>query len=208
MLKIEQHILLKGFETNTWLIYDEQALDAILIDPSAPSEELANRMKRLNLQLKLIINTHGHGDHIGGNSFFKERFNAPVAIHSLDAIMLTDNKRNLSAYMDMPLDELKADQLLEDGYELSLGETIIKIIHTPGHTRGGICLYYEKHLISGDTLFEQSIGRTDLPGGNYEAIISSIRHKLFTLPEDTIVYPGHGPKTLIGLEKTNNPFVK
>ena len=208
MLHIEPFILLRDYGTNTWLLYDDVSLEGVLVDPAAPSEVLLERIKDLNLKIKMIINTHGHGDHIGGNAFFAERLNAPLAIHKNDAAMLTDNLKNLSAYMGSSLPIKAADVLLEDGYTLNLGEYELKVIHTPGHTPGGICLYIDKYLISGDTLFELSIGRTDFPGGSHTGLIRSIREKLFVLPDDVIVFPGHGPQTTIGLEKSNNPFLR
>lgn len=208
MLHIEPFILLRDYGTNTWLLYDDVSLEGVLVDPAAPSEMLLERIKDLNLKIKMIINTHGHGDHIGGNAFFAERLNAPLAIHKDDAAMLTDNLKNLSAYMGSSLPIKAADVLLEDGYTLNLGEHELKVIHTPGHTPGGICLYIDKYLISGDTLFELSIGRTDFPGGSHTDLIRSIREKLFVLPDDVIVFPGHGPQTTIGLEKSNNPFLR
>ena len=122
--------------------------------------------------------------------------------------MLSDGRKNLSLYMGYDLASTAADQLLKDGDVLMLGEFPVRVIHTPGHTKGSLCLLVNKYLVSGDTLFEQSIGRTDLPGGDHAAIIASIQDKLFVLPDDVLVYPGHGPATSIGLEKVNNPFVK
>lgn len=208
MLKIEAHILLSSFQTNTWLLWDDESKDALLIDPSAPSHPLLERIRILGLRVTHIINTHGHGDHIGGNHFFKEQLGVPIAIHPADAAMLTDNRKNFSEYMDMPLKTVAHDVLIKEGSIFHLGEHTVKVLHTPGHTAGGICLLGEKFLISGDTLFEQSIGRTDFPGGSHAQIIASIKEKLFVLPDDVIVFPGHGPRTSIGLEKKNNPFVR
>jgi len=207
MLKIEGYILLPDFETNTWLLWDEESREAILVDPAAPSPDLLKRIEELNLKVKYIINTHGHMDHIGGNIWFKNHLSAPLMIHSADAPMLVNSAMNLSLYVGNPVSSAPPDVLLEDGMELSLGKYPVKVIHTPGHTPGGICLLADKFLISGDTLFEQSIGRTDLQGGNHQQIINSIKNKLFVLPDDVIVFPGHGPRTSIGMEKKNNPFV-
>lgn len=208
MLKIEAHVLLETFGTNTWLLYGDTCKEALLIDPSMPSEPLLKRIKDLGLKVKYIINTHGHGDHIGGNKWFKDHLGCPLAIHRLDAAMLLDNRKNFSLYMDSPVEPVAADLILEDGMELDFASRKLRIIHTPGHTPGCICLLVEKFLISGDTLFEQSIGRTDFPGGSHADIIHSIKTKLFTLDDDTIVYPGHGPRTTIGLEKASNPFIR
>ncbi|MBW6514016.1 MAG: MBL fold metallo-hydrolase [Candidatus Syntrophosphaera sp.] len=208
MLKIEGHILLPDYGTNTWLLWDDASQTALLIDPAAPSRDLLLRIGELGLKVSHIVNTHGHGDHIGGNAWFKKALRCPVMIHPADAHLLTDNRRNLSEYMGTPVDCQPADVLAEEGMDLSLGKHLIRIIHTPGHTPGCICLLADKFLISGDTLFELSIGRTDFPSGSHAQIIDSIKTKLFALPDDTIVFPGHGPRTSIGLEKKNNPFVR
>lgn len=208
MLKIEAHILLPAYQTNTWLLYGDSCKEAILIDPSAPSPVLLQRLSDLQLNVRYIINTHGHGDHIGGNLWFKERLACPIAIHPDDEAMLCDNRKNLSMYMNESVPCSTADLRLEHGMVLDFASRKLNIIHTPGHTQGSICLLIEEFLISGDTLFEQSIGRCDLPGGNHNQIISSIKERLFTLPPQTIVYPGHGPRTSIGLEIKSNPFIR
>ncbi len=208
MLKIEAFVLLPEYGTNTWLLWETESQEALLIDPSAPSQDLLKHIRELDLKVKYLVNTHGHGDHIGGNSWFQKELSAPVMIHSADARMLTDNRKNLSEYMGTPLALRAADTFAEEGMDLSLGEYPVRVIHTPGHTPGGICLLAEKFLISGDTLFELSIGRTDFPGGSHAQIVDSIKHKLYILPDDTVVFPGHGPRTTIGMEKKNNPFVR
>ncbi len=208
MIKIEAFILLEEFGTNTWLLWDDESLEAILVDPAAPSEDLLARIRALDLKVLYIINTHGHGDHIGGNELFRKRLQARLLIHAEDAHYLTDNRKNLSEYLGAPLNCLAADEFLHDGQSLNLGSHIVRVIHTPGHTPGGICLLADKFLISGDTLFELSIGRTDFPGGSHKQIIASIKEKLFILPDDVVVCPGHGPRTSIGMEKMNNPLVR
>lgn len=208
MIKIEMFNLLPAFQTNTWLIWDDIGKEALLIDPAAPESSLVDFVKKRGLKIQGIVNTHGHGDHIGGNSYYQEAFACPIMIHEADQKMLLDNKKNLSEFMGSPLKLVPADRLLKDGDIIELGTQQLKVIHTPGHTPGGICLLTGKFLISGDTLFEMSIGRTDFPRGSHEQIISSIKNKLFTLPDDTVVFPGHGPRTTIGMEKLNNPFVR
>ncbi len=208
MLKIKPFILLPSYQTNTWLVYDDETGDALFFDPAAIGTEPLEFIKEHNLKVHAIVITHGHGDHIGGLAYFKKHLDAPILIHEADADMLTDNKKNLSEYIGMPLELPVADRLLKDGDIITFGAHEAKVLHTPGHTKGSIGVLIDKFLISGDTLFEMSIGRTDFPGGSYEEIINSIKTKFFTLDEDTIVYPGHGPRTSIGMEKLNNPFVR
>lgn len=208
MISYKCFSLLPSFETNTWLIWDDVSLFAFLIDPSAPSEDLLHFIKSNNLKVTHIINTHGHADHIGGNSYFKQNLNALVCIHCLDAKMLLDSKLNLSVFFDFDLKQPEADLLLESDMILSLGSIQIKVLHTPGHTRGCVCLYTDGVLISGDTLFLHDIGRTDLPGGDYNDLIHSVRNKLFLLPGNTLVLPGHGPSSVINDEIINNPYVR
>ena len=196
--------VLPEFGTNTYLLWDETSKEAMIIDPANQSRALLEAIKDLNL--KFIVNTHGHGDHIGGNKFLKENTKAQLAIHELDAPMLVDPNKNLSTHWGANLVCPEADIQVKDGDFLELGEKQVKVIHTPGHSRGGICLLVEDLLFCGDTLFAESIGRTDLPGGDYSTIIRSIKEKLFILNDKTKVLPGHGPETTIGYEKVNNPF--
>jgi glyoxylase-like metal-dependent hydrolase (beta-lactamase superfamily II) len=207
MIKIEAHVLLEEFGTNTWLLYDDASLEAFLIDPAAPSKALLDRIRNLGLRVGHIIITHGHGDHIAGAAFFHKHLDAVLAIHASDAPMLADGSKNLSHYVGISLLCPVPGVLLADDQLLPLGEHQVRVIHTPGHTPGSICLHVDKYLISGDTLFEQSIGRTDLPGGSHRQIIASIKNKLFPLPDYVLVFPGHGPATSIGLEKKTNPFI-
>jgi hydroxyacylglutathione hydrolase len=197
--------LLPAFGTNTYLVWDETSKDALIIDPADKSELLLQEIKGLNL--KYIVNTHGHGDHIGGNKFFKENTQAQLAIHEQDAPMLVDPRQNLSTHWGAQLISLSADIKLKEGDSLQLGEKKVTVIHTPGHSKGGICLLVEDLLFCGDTLFTGSIGRTDLPGGDYATLINAIKSKLLILDGKTKVFPGHGPDTTIEAEKVGNHFV-
>ena len=155
-----------------------------------------------------LVNTHGHLDHISGNAEVKARCNVPLYIHALDRPMLTDATRNLSAFTGEPVLSPDADQTLADGDTLTIGAETLTVLHTPGHTPGSVSFYQSGLLIAGDTLFCGGVGRTDLPGGSEADLLTSIRTKLYSLPDDTTVYSGHGPSTTIGEEKRTNPFVR
>jgi len=206
MLTYKTYVLLDVFETNTYLIWDDVSKEAILIDPSAPSESLKKEITQKDLHLKMIITTHGHGDHIGGNQYFSSAFSCPIGIHPLDADMLTNPAENLSSLMNGALVSPAATISLVDDYHLTLGKHDVYIYHTPGHTRGGIVVYAQPYLFSGDTIFDHEVGRCDLPGGNLNTLITSIRSKVFCLPDETLILPGHGPSSTVGVEKVENPY--
>jgi len=205
-MKIKKYILLPEMGTNTYLIWDEKTKDALLVDVAAPDDRFIQEIRDMGLKPKYLFLTHGHGDHIGGTQQVKDKFDLSIGIHGSDAEMLTDAKKNLSAFWNQNIVTPLADILFKDGDVFKLGNLEIKVIHTPGHTQGGVCFLIDDILLSGDTLFAESVGRADLPGGNYETLISSIRSRIFNLPDETVVYPGHGPQTLVGDEKVGNPF--
>lgn len=190
-------------ESNCYLAGDEDTKEIYIIDPGGDYEKINSAIDKNSLKPKAVINTHGHGDHIGAN----EEFGIPVWIHRLDADFLTDSSKNLSGAFGFFLKTKAASRLLEDGDTLDIGKYNLKVIHTPGHTPGSICLKAKGVIFTGDTLFCEGVGRTDFAYGSQEDIMSSIKEKLFTLGDDYVVYPGHGPSSTMGNEKINNPFI-
>ncbi len=191
---------------NCFIIGCEKTREAVVIDPGDEEDRILDALE--DMKVKFIINTHGHFDHVGGNKKLKEATGAPVLIHSLDAPMLNTLSSDAAIFGLSIENSPPADQMLEDGDTISFGTVNLEVIHTPGHSPGGIALYADGNLFAGDTLFAGSIGRSDLPGGDYNTLISSIKNKLYGLDDDIIVFPGHGPETTIGHEKKNNPFTR
>lgn len=186
-----------------------QTGEGLVIDPGGDVDRILERVAAHKLKIVGIINTHGHFDHAGGNRRLIDITGAPLWIHQADTAMLTRIAHVSSMYGIPGENSPAADRLLEDGMEVPFGIHALRVIHTPGHTPGGCCLYLasQQILISGDTLFADGIGRTDLPGGSHEQLLLSIRTRLFTLPDQVTVWPGHGPSTTIGQEKHHNPYL-
>lgn len=194
-------------QANCYLVYDEKSKEALVIDPGAEGSKIHKEIVKEGLKVKYLVNTHGHNDHIGANLFLQEATGAPLLIHEADGKMLQDPNFNLSVYMGNNITGPEADRFLHDGDFLEVGHLSFEVVHTPGHTPGGICLYGQGVCFSGDTLFAKAIGRTDLPGGSLTEIITSIKTKLLGLDDAVIVYPGHGPSTTIGCERLANPYL-
>lgn len=191
-------------ENNNYLVVDETTKDAALIDATGMSDELVKDVENLNCDVKYILLTHGHFDHITGVQELKKYFGAKVLMNELDMDWVKNINLVLPQFDISPVEIPVIDEFINDGDKIKIGGLIFKVISTPGHTKGGVCYLIENVLFSGDTLFRDCVGRCDLPGGNYKDIQKSIKEKLFTLPEDTIVYPGHGAPTSIGYEKEFN----
>jgi len=193
-------------QANCFIVGCEDSLKAAVIDPGAEADRILTLLAESSLTVEYIINTHGHFDHVGANKKMKEATGAAIVIHDLDAPMLSQLSASASAWGMSAEDSPAPDRTVEDGDTISFGGIAFNVIHTPGHTPGGISLHNGKAVFVGDTLFAGSIGRTDFPGGDYGTLISSIQKKLFTLGDDVVVYPGHMGNTTIGREKRSNPF--
>jgi hydroxyacylglutathione hydrolase len=191
---------------NGYLLWDKDSREAFAIDPPMGSEVIASFINKNDLRLTKILNTHCHFDHIAGNAILKNFFGAKLYIHKADLELLTKGFSH-AEFFGLDMDPSPApDGFLTEGDTLAIGNSMLKVLETPGHTPGGLSFYSEKILLPGDTLFEGSIGRTDLDGGDFGQLINSIRTKLFVLPVDTRVFPGHGPETTIGKEIGGNPY--
>lgn len=199
------------FMENTYVLYDETK-NCVIIDPGCVEKEEENELTEFiqsnQLVVKQLINTHCHIDHVLGNAFVKRKFNVPLIIHPIEEPMLRAVKSYASNYGFFQYQDSTPDSFLNEGGQVIVGNQKLDVLFVPGHSPGHIALYdaATKILIGGDVLFENSIGRTDLPGGDYDTLINSIHQKFFTLPDDVTVYCGHGSETSIGFEKRTNPF--
>ncbi|MBI0398961.1 MAG: MBL fold metallo-hydrolase [Cytophagales bacterium] len=200
------------FSENTYILYDETK-EALIIDPGCYEKQekgiLYDFITEEQLKPVKIINTHCHIDHVLGNAFIKKTYNIPLWFHEKEEPILLAVGTYAPNYGFAQYQESTVDHFLQEGEIVKFGKTELKPIWVPGHSPGHLVLYHEasKNCIAGDTLFQGSIGRTDLPGGDHETLIHSIKEKLFSLPDEVVIHPGHGPTTTIGFEKLNNPFV-
>lgn len=195
------------FEANCYILWDEKDKEAIIVDPGEEGERIIEIIRKDWLKIKSIVNTHTHIDHIGANDFLVERTGAPLLVHSADVSLLQNAELNLSALTGKDRSFSLPARVLEEGDEIRVGNFSLRVLHTPGHTPGSICLYGDNKLFSGDTLFAGGIGRTDLAGGNAKELQKSIKEKILTLPDEVVVYPGHGPSTVVDKERRCNSFI-
>lgn len=192
------------FDTNCYLLGCSETGDGVVIDPGAEGKAILQTIKRMGLKIRYIINTHGHVDHIGANGFLREELKVPLLLHENDLPLYKNPGFGLKVlFRSQP----PPDRFLGDSDILAFGNQQLQVLETPGHTPGGITLLSGKAVFCGDTIFAGSVGRTDLTGGSFSVLIASIRKRLLTLPDDTSLYPGHGPVSSIGTEAASNPFI-
>lgn len=204
-----QCIVVGALQVNSYLISCPQTKQALIIDAGDDPELILEQVQRLQVQVQYLLATHGHFDHVGGVDWLQKQLDVPFYIHMDDVMyvmackQIAENYQISFQHMEVP----KISGHLQNQQALKIGNIVGQAIHTPGHSLGGMSFLFGRHLFSGDTLFAEVIGRTDLKGGSFKVLAESIRQKLYTLPPDTIVYPGHGIKTTIGHEQKNNNFV-
>ena len=198
------------FASNCYIVGSSSTREGMIIDPGAEAETILRTVQQTGLSISLIVVTHAHVDHIDALPAVKEKTNAQVAIHEAETgLFSTAPVRMLTSLGLTPFKQPpRPDRLLKDGDRIDVADLHFEVLHTPGHSPGGICLLGHGVVFSGDTLFNYGIGRTDFPGGSHERLMKSIREKLMVLPDETIVYPGHGPPTTIGDERRGNPFLQ
>ncbi len=194
-------------QVNCFILADEKTKEAVVIDPGDDAHDILKIIKEKDLKVRYIVNTHAHFDHVGANKAVKEATGAELLLHEADApVLATTSNQSRSFGMD-PVISPPADRYVKHGDMITAGEVSLKVLHTPGHSPGGISLLEQGMVFTGDALFAGSIGRTDLPGGDLMTLLRSIKTNLMTLPDDTKVFPGHGPASTIGDERRENPFL-
>lgn len=194
------------FGENMYILVDEKTKKCAVVDPGGVKDKILNYIKSNSLQLEYILLTHAHGDHIGAVNYIKSQTGAKVVAHSEEKELLLDNRKNLSYSMHCGPQEVDADIYVNDKDKLELGELRLSFIHTPGHTKGCMCIRVNNEMFTGDTLFAGSIGRTDLYSGNYKQIEKSLK-KLSKYEDNINIHPGHGPSSTLGIEKVSNPYM-
>ena len=204
---ILMRIVVGPLQVNCYFLADDKTKEAVVIDPGDDAQEILKIINEKRLKVKYIINTHAHFDHVGANKAIKDATGAELLLHADDAAALATVSKQSRSFGMGPVSSPVPDRLLKHGDVITAGEISLKVLHTPGHTPGGTSLLEEGIVFTGDSLFAGSIGRTDFPGGDLLTLLHSIRKNLMTLPDDTKVFPGHGPASTIGEERAENPFL-
>lgn len=206
-MKIKK-MLVSELETNCYILSDEETKEAVIIDPGDDGIVLMEYVTEQNLNVKYILNTHGHNDHVGNDDYMKEKTGALVAIHADDVDILTNPKLYIAD--DSIQAQSAPDIILHNGDEITFGKYKLTVLYTPGHTKGGVCFWEkeQKLCFSGDTLFRGTVGRADLYGGDIEALLKSVRERMAKISDDTQIYPGHGPATTMGYERKLNRYLR
>lgn len=202
-------VVVGPFQVNCYLVMNADTKAGVIVDPGAEADRIAKEMERLDMTPQAVLLTHGHGDHIAAVSELVERYDLELYIGRDDARLLTDPHANVSALLGMPITAPEPDHLVEDEQLLRVAGMEFLVLSTPGHTPGGVSylLQREGKLLCGDCVFHGSIGRTDLPGGSHQQLLQAIHEKILRLPDEVVLYPGHGPQTTVGAERTSNPFL-
>ncbi len=202
-----EKLIVGPIETNCYVIGCKKTLEGIVIDPGADGEKILRVIKRNKLKIKYIVNTHAHIDHIGANKYLKDALGSEICMHEKDIKFLENPSLNLSVLIEREISFPYPDIILTASSQINIGDLQISVLHTPGHTPGSISLVMNECVFTGDTLFSGSIGRTDFPLANYSQLMRSI-NKILALPENSHIYPGHGPSSQVGIEKRENPYLK
>ena len=203
-----ESVIVGPLETNCYLVYCQESLECAVVDPGAEPERIFRLIAEYNLRPVILLNTHGHIDHIGANKDVKEKYDIPLCVHRSDESMLSSALQSELSFFLGAKDSPSPDRYFEDGGIIEIGRSSLRVIHTPGHSPGSVSFLGDGFVLSGDTLFFGGVGRTDLPGGSWTELEHSIRNKILTMPDETKVLPGHGPFTTVGQERMSNPFIR